>query len=414
MSLGRHIVVAHPFVHMIASRSIVENTAPPLAHQRQAHRVGLDVGSQLFESVPSNIVPRVWASSLRDSFSGIAWAPNACSEGSLAWCLRQVRISMGLPEKSGLDIFKAPTATEVKQGEAPPPLQWRHLTICMDMGSDGFAGMNFAQQELGLNVEPLFDPSHGSWRDCQRMIRESNLMSYWLVLMMVMNLLHGPFLEDARYNSMQEALREVFASFSPGRCVLFGEYAKAMLFEAGLTVNCDDANLAAMWQGIPEDESMSRKHYKVNMNRFWHGIERAKHYAANWTKYLYLFTYMAVEGDVLNNTVLKKLILKPEESSTATSSSAPGLDDRALRGGQVNALATSVLFLSERMRFFKLRAICKASEPFEQWFRHQAHILRSVGENSEWLVHQCSGGYMDHVNSLAARFYRVPWVRVFG
>lgn len=153
--------------------------------------------------------------------------PPPCTLPAQVNCLPEVRISLGL-EKGGLSLFQVPTDGTMAPEGASQPLNWVHGTICMDMGSDGFAGMNYAQRVLNLSIEQLHDPSHGSWRDFQRMLREGGMMCYWLLLMVVMNMVHGPWLEDSRFNTQQEAMKEIWGSFSHFRCALFVEYSRAM------------------------------------------------------------------------------------------------------------------------------------------------------------------------------------------
>lgn len=307
---------------------------------------------------------------------------------------------MGLQQGEGLSMFRAPlTQGSGEEASAMSSLDWPHLTVCMDMGPDGFAAYHYAQRVLGLNMEALWDASHGGWRDFQRMIRDSSLMCYWLIFLVVANVGHGPFLEDSRFNGMQEAMRECWSTFSSSRCALFGEYARNIGDEAGVASAYSDEALDGLWDALPDDPCFVKKDYKCNMNRFWHGVERAWTFCSSWTKFLYFYSYMAIETDVLNSTILKKLVFRPDEASASTSSAFPGLDDRALRGGQVNALATSVLFLAERSRFYKLRAICKVSEPVEKWHRGQARRCRSA----YWLSGQVRSGFMAHINELAQR-----------
>ena len=72
---------------------------------------------------------------------GKTWRPLALHRVSAKrWCQNldlQVKVSLG---KTGLALFSEDHGT---QEECKSPFHWPHLSIAMDLGSDGLAGMNF-------------------------------------------------------------------------------------------------------------------------------------------------------------------------------------------------------------------------------------------------------------------------------
>jgi hypothetical protein len=139
-----------------------------------------------------------------------------------------------------------------------------------------------------------------------------------------------------------------------------------------------------------------RKGYKVNMNRFWHGVEVGWIYAKNWSKMRFAHTFMALESPgTLDNATLAKLVFKPGIVE-ATKAEHTSVEEKALRG-KINALACSVLFLGERQNLPRLRAILVAASPVGTWFRAQASKCRSMEDNATWLQEQLGGDFMQHI-----------------
>eukprot|EP00969_Alexandrium_andersonii_P331318 14643909-Alexandrium_andersonii.AAC.1 len=68
----------------------------------------------------------------------------------------------------------------------------------MDLGSDGLAGFNFLDYEVGLNVDCCPDLSHGGNRDVVNALHGSDLFQLWLLWVISMNLPYGPNTNDQR------------------------------------------------------------------------------------------------------------------------------------------------------------------------------------------------------------------------
>lgn len=157
----------------------------------------------------------------------------------------------------------------------------------MDQGSDNMAAVHFGQRVLGLNLGGLHDGSHGAWNDCKRMSREGNLTRFFYLFFIVLNTPHGPFPEDSRWNGLQEAWGECSRIFSAKQCVLFSEFCKDISAEAGSTGALDnDQDISQMFKALEHDVVLQNKSYKVNLNRFFHAIERRRFFATHWTKRL--------------------------------------------------------------------------------------------------------------------------------
>ncbi len=79
------------------------------------------------------------------------------------------------------------------RGRQADPLRWPHLRVAMDRGPDGCCGLSWLQRNESVNIAALWCGSHSSLRAFQIMLRDACLMPFWLLLLVVMHVAHGPF-----------------------------------------------------------------------------------------------------------------------------------------------------------------------------------------------------------------------------
>lgn len=82
------------------------------------------------------------------------------------------------------------------------------LTICGDQGGPGLPSILFLAGELRLRLLPLWDPHHRAWRDFQLATQAASLWPIVLETTVVVNLVHGPWLNTSFFYKVQEALVE--------------------------------------------------------------------------------------------------------------------------------------------------------------------------------------------------------------
>lgn len=100
-------------------------------------------------------------------------------------------------------------------------------------------------------------------------MKEAGLFKHWPVLMVAMNLCHGPFADDLRYQQLQESLAELFANKSYQDVPLFVERGKRICEELGGAANEAPAGekLKAGWEACSSLGLLTKKGYRVNLNR---------------------------------------------------------------------------------------------------------------------------------------------------
>ena len=79
---------------------------------------------------------------------------------------------------------------------------WPRLLLSLDQGSDGVCLTNWMRTPVyknqRLNVECIWDWSHGGWNDYRQMLKKCGLWGFFLVSLIVFNSLHGPW-GEARF-----------------------------------------------------------------------------------------------------------------------------------------------------------------------------------------------------------------------
>lgn len=346
---------------------------------------------------------RAWLSRRHDPSAAHTWRPKAQPRRSAyRWLLavdNQLQIHTG---SVGLAHFQIPSEEDIGQNSGPLPWTWPVLSVAADRGADGCAALHFLQRQKRVCVEELFGASHDGWRDFGRMIRETGNLGYWYLYMVSVNVLQGPWLEASRFNQMREAMEECWKHFNAQDCVLFDDLVGRMQAEAGEHQNIGtEEDKAHMWRELQHDRVFTEKRYKVNSNRFWHSVEVGHIYSANWTKFRFVLTYMALENNSLSKAVLQKFFFQPGMKASTTAE-ATAAEERALKG-KLSALACAVLFFSDYDRFYKLRMILSVSAPVEKWHRRQSHFCRSSTENAKWMSAQVAGGFFKHVEEIWSR-----------
>ena len=113
-----------------------------------------------------------------------------------------------------------------------PAIQWPHMNIAIDQGSDGLSAMWWLFMML-LCATFWLDFSHGAWRSVQGMINDVGLEPWWLLMMVMFNCAHGPWNSDSVFNSIQECWKELKKHCTPEDLPLFIENVANMIEDLG-------------------------------------------------------------------------------------------------------------------------------------------------------------------------------------
>lgn len=288
------------------------------------------------------------------------------------------------------------------------PRQWRgwpHLSIAMDQGSDGVCAVWWLQSQ-GVNLSVWCDPSHGAWADTKQSLKDTNLLGFWMLVMVGYNVPHGPWNDDARYALLKEAFADFQRNHTAKTSELFQHHAAEILHDIGgrSQLPGEKAVDEELWDMMCRESPVARKGYKVNLNRFFHGLQVARDDMRHWTARLMLYQFTAIENGMLASRRPPK-VKAVASSSAAGSEEKPTTDatrldvlERGIRRAGANALEIAVTLFEDRANKTLVRIILASTEPTEKWHRLQAHQLRSVEGSVAWLRSQFSGDWIEHVH----------------
>lgn len=140
-----------------------------------------------------------------------------------------------LLDSRGLSMFKMPSerleADDPIIDDGTDEVLWPALSVACDQGSDGVCALTYMQRKKRLLAEEGWCGSHGSWRDFQKMIRDSGNHAFWMLLLLVMNVVHGPWGDAVRHKQATEAFSEMRQYFRPDSFPLYDEWCAHMVWE---------------------------------------------------------------------------------------------------------------------------------------------------------------------------------------
>jgi hypothetical protein len=216
---------------------------------------------------------------------------------------------------TGLATF-APSAS----GEAPWDnwRQWPHVTISLDLGSDGLSGYMALERKFKLNCDKIPDASHAANRDMILSLQQAGLYSLWLCLLINNNLPFGPNRDSHRYQELRECLASILTRMSPDSCPLF-QYMLLDLqrcFERNnFTFDTESSVSVQVWKALQSRQSFVKEGYRATMNRFQACTSVGEKARKWWEVELFERTACALEQDYLKGRKLTGLVmLRPAEA----------------------------------------------------------------------------------------------------
>lgn len=155
---------------------------------------------------------------------------------------------------------------------------YRHLLISADQGSDGLSAISYLRS-LGVVVTYCPDFSHGSQNDFYDALKSTNLFPFWILMLVVYNLEHGPWQDDVRWNLVNESWSEVCGHFGDS-FPLLDQRAEDIANEAGgrcqiLQDTGQEDVHRAIWAKMAPGGWRPKGH-RTNLNRFWASREKAE------------------------------------------------------------------------------------------------------------------------------------------
>lgn len=286
-----------------------------------------------------------------------------------------------------------------------PAIQWPHMNIAIDQGSDGLAAMWWLFM-MCLCATFWLDFSHGAWRSVQGMMTDVGLKPWWLLMMIMFNVAHGPWNDDYRYGQITECWKQLKQNMRPEELPLFMDKVARMIEDMGVLGRGMGSDMTAkMFAECVEEPPLKRKGYKCNLNRFFGGIKVAREQIPQWHKLLFCEEHVVIEEGMMPNKMIEPLKAKPQQGdfSKSTDSDRTSTMDRALRSQCQNSLVMAVILRGDSMNNWLCRIVVTIAEPVELWHGNQSKVLRDCNSSVKWLGEQHSGHFAAHVCQIAKR-----------
>eukprot|EP00969_Alexandrium_andersonii_P288201 12741060-Alexandrium_andersonii.AAC.1 len=257
------------------------------------------------------------------------------------------------------------------------------------------------------------------------MLRDVDMYSFWVLMMVVWNAPCGPLSDRTRWQQLLESWQSMFSCCTAKTCPLFQELADAILQERGGYASLDLPAGASgvdevLWDALSRDPPFCVGMPKVNLNRFFSSTQRAAQELKKWHTSLLNFQYLALEEDMLGTKGIQKVCIKvpPQENDEllrqSTDARRPTLCDKALRTAANNAIVVGVAMLGEVDHYQYVKIILEAGGPTEAWHRAQAHTLRSAVASKDWLLSQLEGAFVAHLVETLGKWATVAVLQHIG
>ena len=225
----------------------------------------------------------------------VEWRPKKKHRVSAAaWCCNvdnQLKRSLGL---NGFIDFKPAAGSKWRER--------RHLALAIDQGSDGLSAMNYLLF-LGICLTPWMDFSHGANNDINATIKSLGLWPFWLLMLVVLNIDHGPYDDDVRFAQVREGWNEKKKFLNAKTAVFYREYLPRIVVEMKTVLanlDFDGPVEDALWSVLFEYPLLVRKGYKSKVARFMNVRRQLKDLLQTWHLKRCQYEYVAVESGMVS------------------------------------------------------------------------------------------------------------------
>ena len=162
--------------------------------------------------------------------------------------------------------------------------EWLHLSVASEQGSDMLSALHSLLyfDKLKANVSVYWDVSHGCNRDFWNSVNDVSLKSFMLLIMICINLPHGPDDSDLRFGQIKDVMGQHYLRHSASTSPILQHLCYSMLrgrHDELQTVDTSDRE-PAMWELLKAANGFRRKGYKCNIGRVFQRRRRQPGFAS--------------------------------------------------------------------------------------------------------------------------------------
>eukprot|EP00971_Amphidinium_carterae_P113959 2258104-Amphidinium_carterae.1 len=270
--------------------------------------------------------------------------------------------------------------------------KWPYISVALDQGSDGVSAMNYLLHAVRINGDLIPDPSHQFQRDLQNSWSSMGWSTWLRLLVVPLNLMHGPWDGGARYHEYMEAGQDLADALERGENPFLEVYRTELQQELGLGRGpLDHGSGSELVSRLVDRIKSQRRGNKVAMCRFGALVDALEGLVQNWTVYL-LQTLHVLEDSKFNLMDMQSAAAKRrKEDRPSTERTSTGEDARRLRDHCSSNVALTLALLSDWQGRSRALVIHIFSQPFRIWYGRQSVKLRSLSAARQWFQDQAVG-----------------------
>ena len=278
---------------------------------------------------------------------------------------------------------------------------WLGAARCSDQGSDIVSLVN-----AGLYYEPTqrnlweyWDIMHGVNRCLISTITDEDLKPLVHLILMAINLPHGPESSDLRFKQIVDFVGDHFKYSSPRLSPFFQHLLPQLAVElAEVAIPMEgERQEDAIWRVMSEKSLYKRKGTKAHIGRYgavvWEGLALLK----TWNCSLFEATLPAVEGQMINKKALCRVKLRTSGADDASQCGPTGTSflqeaDRTLHSCGVTAMVCTMVTLSDTRNKRFLALNYQIPKLVMSWSNNaNVELRKGVMANQAWLLEQTEG-----------------------
>ena len=303
---------------------------------------------------------------------------------------------------TGLRLADYVVKDEWFQNNAQPHC-WNLLMGVADKGPDGVCAANFLKWVLRVCLDMWWDPSHGAWGSCRYAVEFAGLGVHIFLMMIAMNCGQGEWKDGVRGCQVRTATVTVSKSMSCSENMPYQWCLPGIIKEKCWDRYADDPSFH---EGLYEHQltggMWEKDHQKANMRDFFGLIKRFDmDDSINWSEKLYGLKCACVEMDLWQKLedAPADAAAPAQDKRTKLSFAQSKKDAFAIKRAAGNPIYHAYLMYADQENLMKMHIILTVTRPLHRWHQCQNVELRSVETGQKWLIQQCNGGFMKHVQA---------------
>ena len=247
-------------------------------------------------------------------------------------------------------------------------------------------------------MEEFPDQSHDVWNDVRNALRDTGLWNHVLVMVLALNLSHGPYEEGSWHETLCGAFKEYHRLAGP-QDPTFLRLLPKILADLGQSHRLAAENTAQeVWDNLPDAWCWQRRGAKVGLCRFFGYVTSSSPYQAIYHTKLLAMIYLGLQQGWLEKQALKAALsktLKVKDTGTDKKQSMKESKKQVSKlFGYGNTVQLVTIAKLEPDTYFYQNMVGACTGPLSKWHSHQNKTLRSCSEAGKWFLEQTGGGFL--------------------